>query len=102
VDHRHERTGRLRLDAIVPADLDELHSLHADAEVWHHSPSGRHADRDRTVTVVSQVEAKRTAERAGLKLAWRGPDAGNPDPEAVRLVYADRALAADVIDAITQ
>jgi hypothetical protein len=55
VDHRHERTGRLRLDAIVPADLDELHSLHADAEVWHHSPSGRHADRDRTAAVVSQV-----------------------------------------------
>jgi RimJ/RimL family protein N-acetyltransferase len=32
------------------------------------------------------------AERAGLRLVWRGPDAGNPDPSAVRLVYADRDL----------
>ena len=32
------------------------------------------------------------AERAGLSLVWRGPDAGNPDPAAVRLVYADRPL----------
>ena len=32
------------------------------------------------------------AERAGLQLVWRGPDAGNPDPAAVRLVYADRDL----------
>ena len=36
--------------------------------------------------------SKATAERAGLTLAWRGPDAGNPDPQAVRLIYADRAL----------
>lgn len=33
------------------------------------------------------------AERAGLTLAHRGPDPGNPDPAVVRLVYADRALS---------
>ncbi|HEX7349833.1 GNAT family N-acetyltransferase [Brachybacterium sp.] len=32
------------------------------------------------------------AERVGLSLRHRGPDAGNPDPSAVRLVLADRAL----------
>jgi hypothetical protein len=32
------------------------------------------------------------AERSGLSLVWRGPDAGNPDPAAVRLIYADRPL----------
>lgn len=32
------------------------------------------------------------AERLGLVLRHRAPDAGNPDPGAVRLVYADRAL----------
>jgi RimJ/RimL family protein N-acetyltransferase len=36
--------------------------------------------------------SKRVAERAGLTLQWRGPDRGNPDPGAIRLVYADRPL----------
>lgn len=47
--------------------------------------------------VASLVEhnaaSKTTAERAGLRLQWRGPDASNPG--AVRLVLADRALDAD-------
>lgn len=42
--------------------------------------------------VEHNVASRRTAERAGLRLRWRGPDAGNPDPDAVRLVYADRQL----------
>lgn len=36
--------------------------------------------------------SRRTAERAGLTLRHRAPDAGNPDPAAVRLVLADRPL----------
>ncbi|NYE37448.1 RimJ/RimL family protein N-acetyltransferase [Nocardioides cavernae] len=36
------------------------------------------------------VGSRRTAERLGLRLVWRGPDAGNDDPAAVRLVYLDR------------
>ena len=32
------------------------------------------------------------AEKAGLTLVHRAPDAGNPDPSVMRLVYADRAL----------
>ena len=36
-------------------------------------------------------------ERAGLSLLWRGPDAGNPDPDAVRLIYADRPLPGDLL-----
>ncbi|MGY2063902.1 GNAT family N-acetyltransferase [Blastococcus sp. SYSU DS0619] len=38
------------------------------------------------------LRSRGRAERAGLSLAWRGPDAGNPDPDAVRLVYTDRDL----------
>lgn len=34
------------------------------------------------------------ARRVGLTLRHRGPDAGNPDPSAVRLVFADRELDA--------
>ncbi|TGN64603.1 N-acetyltransferase [Nocardioides eburneiflavus] len=34
--------------------------------------------------------SRRTAERLDLRLVWRGPDAANPDPHAVRLVYLDR------------
>jgi len=33
------------------------------------------------------------AGKVGLTLRHRGPDAGNPDPSAVRLVFADRALS---------
>jgi RimJ/RimL family protein N-acetyltransferase len=47
------------------------------------------------------VASRRTAERAGLQLAWRGPDVGNPDPGAVRLVYADRPLTEEQITAMT-
>ena len=34
--------------------------------------------------------SRRTAEKLGLRLAWRGPDNDNPDPHAVRLVFLDR------------
>ena len=47
------------------------------------------------------VESRGRAERAGLSLVWRGPDAGNPDPDAVRLVYADRPLDDDLLERIT-
>jgi RimJ/RimL family protein N-acetyltransferase len=36
--------------------------------------------------------SRRAAERAGLQLIWRGADRDNPDPSAVRRVYADRPL----------
>ena len=47
------------------------------------------------------VESRGRAELAGLRQAWRGPDAGNPDPDAVRLVYADRSLPADLLARVT-
>ncbi len=34
--------------------------------------------------------SRRTAEKLGLRLVWRGPDDDNPDPDAVRLVFLDR------------
>jgi hypothetical protein len=33
-------------------------------------------------------------------LVHRGPDAGKPDPSAVRLVFADRALTAAQLAAV--
>jgi RimJ/RimL family protein N-acetyltransferase len=42
-------------------------------------------------------ESRGRAERSGLRLVWRGPDAGNPDPSAVRLVYADRPVDDDLL-----
>jgi RimJ/RimL family protein N-acetyltransferase len=41
--------------------------------------------------------SKAIAENAGLDPIWRGPDAGNPDPDAIRLVYADRTVNEDTI-----
>jgi len=55
-----------------------------------------HAQRPELPVVAYLVEhnerSRGRAERAGLRLVWRGPDAGNPDPAAVRLVLADRDL----------
>jgi RimJ/RimL family protein N-acetyltransferase len=45
--------------------------------------------------------SRRTTERLGLRPVWRGPDAGNLDPGAVRLVYADRPLAPDLLARVT-
>lgn len=41
----------------------------------------------------------RVAEKCGLTLRHRAPDAGNPDPSAIRLVYADRELSDDELRA---
>ena len=43
-----------------------------------------------------------TADRAGLELVWRGSDPDNPDAKAVRLIYADRPLADDLIQTLTR
>lgn len=45
--------------------------------------------------------SRRTAERTGLRRVWRGQDAGDADPGAVRLVYADRDLDDVVLAAFT-
>ena len=47
------------------------------------------------------TRSQRTTERAGLRLVWRGPDAGNPDPRAVRLLYADRDLPPALLKTLT-
>lgn len=39
------------------------------------------------------------ARKLGFELVHRAPDAGNPDPAAVRLVFADRELSAVQLDA---
>lgn len=39
------------------------------------------------------LASARVAEKVGLRLRHRAPDAGNSDPAAVRLVYADRELS---------
>jgi hypothetical protein len=49
---------------------------------------------------VHNVESRGRAERSGLTLVWRGRDAGNPDPDAVRLVYADRPLDEMLLDRV--
>lgn len=39
------------------------------------------------------------ARKTGLTLQYRAPDAGNPDPAAVRLVFGDRPLTQAQLDA---
>lgn len=45
------------------------------------------------------LASKRVAEKIGLRFQFRGPDAGNPDHTAIRLVYADRDLAPEQLAA---
>ncbi len=42
------------------------------------------------VMLEHNVGSWRVAEKVGLVRVWVGPDEGNPDPTAVRYVYADR------------
>lgn len=48
------------------------------------------------------VASARVAEKVGLTLVHRGIDAGNPDPNAIRLVYADRELTVEELVVITR
>ena len=47
------------------------------------------------------VESKERAERSGLSQVWRGPDAGNPDSHAVRLVHAGRPGHGQLVAAVS-
>jgi RimJ/RimL family protein N-acetyltransferase len=44
----------------------------------------------------------RAVERTGLSRVWRGPDAGNPDATAIRLLYGDQPLPPTVLRALTE
>lgn len=59
------------------AALDAAHQVAADRPVL-------------AFLLEHNVASRRTAERLGMRLVWRGPDEGNPDPDAVRLVFLDR------------
>ncbi|MEV0328189.1 GNAT family N-acetyltransferase [Micromonospora echinospora] len=70
--------------------------INAAAATW-----ARHLRPDLPLTaylVEGNDRSRRTVERAGLELVWRGPDAGNPDPSAVRLLYSDRPLSPDTVE----
>lgn len=63
-------------------------------------PAARELRPDLPVTALlleHNLASKSVAEKSGLDLVWRGPDEGNPDPNAVRLVYADRNLTPEVL-----
>jgi len=61
------------------------------------------ADLPMTAYVLEGNErSRRAVERVGLKLVWRGADAGNPDASAVRLLFSDRQLPKEVVDALTE
>jgi hypothetical protein len=76
----HLRTERLCLDAVTHHDLDQVHELRADPEVWRHLPSGRLC----------------RAPGRGVEPVLP-PHPGNPDRTAIRLIYADRPLTNELI-----
>lgn len=48
------------------------------------------------------MASARVAEKVGLSLVHRCLDAGNPDPNAIRLVYADRPLSNEELSELTR
>jgi RimJ/RimL family protein N-acetyltransferase len=72
---------------LVTAAMDAAHAVDPDRPVVAYLLEHNRKSRGR-------------AERSGLELVWRGPDAGNPDPAAVRLVYTDRPLPDDLLHRI--
>jgi RimJ/RimL family protein N-acetyltransferase len=64
----------------------------------------RAVDPDRPVIaflVEHNRASARVAEKVGLELVYRAPDAGNPDPSVWRLVYADRSLTQAQLAAVS-
>jgi RimJ/RimL family protein N-acetyltransferase len=65
-----------------------------------------HAVRPEVPVVAMLLEhnaaSKALAEKSGLRLVWRGPDLGNPDPDATRLVYADRDVPGEFVGDLLQ
>ncbi|WP_203135287.1 GNAT family N-acetyltransferase [Microbacterium sp. JZ31] len=62
-----------------------------------------HVDPDIPISAVlleHNLASKAVAEKLGLSLVWRGPDEGNPDPDAIRLVYADRDVTTEQLDVL--
>ncbi|WP_040167824.1 GNAT family N-acetyltransferase [Microbacterium gorillae] len=76
-------------------DADE-HGHGYATEVSRAAIARARATRPDTPIVAYLVEhnaaSARVAEKIGFSLVHRGPDAGNPDPSVIRLVYADRPL----------
>jgi RimJ/RimL family protein N-acetyltransferase len=69
IEYSHLRTGRLCLDAVTQDDLDRVHELHADPEVWQHLPSGRHDTLGYTAAYVAQIEDDWAADRLATGLS---------------------------------
>lgn len=82
----------------------ELHRQGLAGELCRAALSAAHATRPTLPVIARLLEhneaSKATAQRAGLELAWRGPDTGNPDPAAIRLIYADRPLDASLVETL--
>jgi RimJ/RimL family protein N-acetyltransferase len=102
VEVRHLTTACLRLDAVVPDDLDEHYALMSDPGVWAHLPSGRHTSPERTAEAIHSSVGHWGRDGLGYWTARLLVDlAGTPDPDAVRLVYADRPVDDALIAEIT-
>ncbi len=98
MDLRQVTTARLRPDAVVPAHLDVHHALPSGPGTRAHRPRGAVG---RRITAALDAAHAVAPDRPGPTLVRRGPDAGNPDPAAVRLVLADRPLDDDLLAAVT-
>lgn len=65
--------------------------------------AARALDSDRPLVaflVEHNRSSARIAEKLGMTLVHRAPDAGNPDPSVMRLVYADRPLRPAELEAV--
>ncbi|WP_369254665.1 GNAT family N-acetyltransferase [Geodermatophilus amargosae] len=76
MDLRHLTTPRLRLDAVVPGDLDAHAALLSDPGTWEHLPSGRRTSAEQTTAGIAHSQRHWARDGLGYWTARLRADLG--------------------------
>ncbi len=86
---RPQDWGRGYAQEIAAAGMEQAQAVRPDLPVT-------------AVVATRNTRSRRAVERAGLLQVWQGQDNHDPDPTATMLLYADRSLSKDQIQALTR
>jgi RimJ/RimL family protein N-acetyltransferase len=86
---RPQDWGRGYAQEIAAAGMEQAQAVRPDLPIT-------------AVVATRNTRSQRAVERAGLLQVWQGQDNHDPDPTATMLLYADRSLSKDQIQALTR